>query len=61
MLVGFIDDTQARGRESPGQLLRDDLSGAHGFGLASAGAAGQSFERASFYFVKLAGVPSASA
>ena len=61
MLVGFIDDTQARGRESLGQLFRDDLSGAHGLGLASAGAVGQSVRRASFYFVKLAGAPSASA
>jgi hypothetical protein len=30
VLVGFIDDLQAFGRESSRQLLRDDIADAHG-------------------------------
>jgi hypothetical protein len=30
VLVGFIDHAQALRRESPGQLLRDEIVGPHG-------------------------------
>ena len=47
VLVGFIHHAQALRRESPGQLFRDDLGGAHGLGLAIAGGwSGQSVSNA---------------
>ena len=64
MLVGFIDDAQARRRESPGQLLRDDVGYAHGLGVSPTPrerSIAVRVGRPSFCFVKLAAAPSASA
>jgi hypothetical protein len=41
VLVRLVDHTQARGRESSGQLFRDDVGGPHAPGFRSAGAGGQ--------------------
>jgi hypothetical protein len=65
VLVGFILHTQARRRESSGQLFRDDIGGPHGVGFKPCRRRRSmwnwSVRRASFCFVKLAAPPSASA
>ena len=41
VLVGFIHHIEARGSESLGQLLRDEVSSCHGVRIAAGGPAGQ--------------------
>ena|SRR5947209_7901150 len=64
MLVGFIEDAQVRGRESLGQLLRDDVCCTHGLGVNPSWAErsiAAKVRRSSFGFVKLAAAAAASA
>jgi hypothetical protein len=57
MLMGFIGHAQARRRESLRQLFGDDLVHRHVIGLC---VEERMVERASFWFVKLAGEAPAS-
>jgi len=41
VLVGFVHHVEARGSESLGQLLRDEVSSCHGVPIAAGGPAGQ--------------------
>src|SRR5262249_34715176 len=41
VLVGFVPHVEARGSESLGQLLRDEVSSCHGVRIAAGGPAGQ--------------------
>ena len=41
VLVGFIHHIEARGSESLGQLLRDEVTSCHGVRIAAGGPAGQ--------------------
>jgi hypothetical protein len=41
VLMGFVDHIEAFGRESLGQLLRDQIAGSHGLRLAGAPGGGQ--------------------
>jgi hypothetical protein len=41
VLVGFVHHVEARGSESLGQLLRDEVSSCHGVRIAAGGPAGQ--------------------
>jgi hypothetical protein len=52
VLVGFVDDLQARGCESVGQPFGDEIAPCHSLGIAGAGPSGQSGRKRANAIVK---------